>query len=502
MRYLPAMFDPAFLRGETWGFPQASVEHIETHAAHVFLVDGLAFKIKKDVKLPYLDFSSVGKRRAVLEHELEINRPFAPAIYRSVDEVRGEPVLVMNRFPATALLSWQIGQRDIGRDLAIRLADMLAHAHGVAPPRDVPGVEIMTGLGAQLSGAFTDSPDIFAPAETLEFHAHYAAALRQHRHLLNSRSAAGLVRRCHGDLHCGNIAVLDDGPVLFDAIEFSEKIATIDVLYDLAFLLMDLLRHGQHAAANTVLNRYFHMRRADEDLSGLALLPLFLSTRSGVRALVTADLVHEQPVTGSAKPRGIALDYFRASLAYLKPEKPRLVCVGGLSGTGKTTLAAAIAPDLKPAPGALHVRTDVERKLLAGVAETDRLPSSGYTPAASAQVYHAVLQRAGAALAAGHSVIVDAVFASEAERHDAEQLAAQNNAAFHGIWLEAPPGVMKQRVTARRDDASDADHTVVERQLSYDLGRITWPRIDASGEIGATCDAVRRTVLSPPAGPA
>ena len=287
------MFDAAFLRGETWGYPGEPVEHMETHAAHVFLVADRAFKIKKAVKLPYLDFSDAEKRRAVLAQELAINRIFAPDLYLRTAEVKGEPVLVMRRFPSQALLSWQMAHGDIDPALAARLARMAADAHAQAPRREAGGAGIMMGLGAQLSSAFIDSPDIFRPAETLEFHALCESALKAGKPLLNARGERGLVRRCHGDMHSGNIIVEEGTPQLFDAIEFSEKIAIIDVLYDLAFLLMDLWTHDERRAANIVLNRYLHLRRAEEDLSGLALLPLFLSTRAGVRALVTADLAHE-----------------------------------------------------------------------------------------------------------------------------------------------------------------------------------------------------------------
>ena len=475
------MFDPAFLKSETWGFNGQSVEHVETHAAHVFLVGNRAFKIKKDVKLPYLDFSSVEKRHAVLEDELAINRAFAPDIYLEVKEVRGEPVLVMRRFPAHALLSWQIAHGSIGSELAEKLAAMIAAAHRLAPQRETRGSAIMLGLGAQLSKAFTDSPDLFRRAETLEFHALYEAAHLRLKPVLNARGEQGLVRRCHGDMHAGNIIVEDGHPSLFDAIEFSEKIATIDVLYDLAFLLMDLWHHDEKSAANIVLNRYLHLRREKEDLSGLALLPLFLSTRAGVRALVTADLVHELPVSGSLQQRGLALDWFRACIAYLKPASPILVCVGGLSGTGKTTVSRDLAPYVGAPPGALHVRSDVERKVLAGVTEEVRLAGEAYSQASSEQVYAACFKRAKAALAAGHSVVLDAVFADGREREAAAAIAESSGVAFHGVWLEAPPEILKFRVAARKGDASDATAAVVDKQMSYNLGPLNWSRADASG---------------------
>ncbi len=494
--------NPAYLRGETWGVPGATVEHIETHAAHVFLAGAFAFKMKKDVKLPYLDFSTVDKRREVINREFEINKAIAPGIYLGVIEVDGEPVLKMNRFDNAALLSRRMGLGQTAAPLAGNLAVMAAAAHGDAPLRDVPGADIMVGLGAQLSNAFTSSPDIFAPAETLEFHALFEEALQRLKPLLNQRTDKGLVRRCHGDMHGGNIVIIGDRPTLFDAIEFSEKIATIDVLYDLAFLLMDLMRYGRRDAANTILNRYLHLRRRSEDLSGLAALPLFLATRAGVRALVAADLVHELAIGMSLKPRGDALDYFRASIAYLKPPPPILVCVGGLSGTGKTVLSSAIAPGIGAAPGAIHIRSDIERKVLASVAEDARLPDDAYAPQNAGEVYRAMFERAECALRAGHAVVLDAVFASEAERNGAERLAKQLHTGFKGYWLQASPEIMKARVSARHGDASDATAEVVGKQLHYDLGRIAWAHVDATGSMDQTAAEVRRTLPYPPGGPA
>ena len=255
---------------------------------------------------------------------------------------------------------------------------------------------------------------------------------------------------------------------------------------------MDLLRHGRRAAANIVLNRYLHLRRDAEDLSGLAALPLFLATRAGVRALVTADLLHELPANASQKQRGLALDYFRASLAFLKPAHPELVCVGGLSGTGKTVLAASLAPALGAAPGALHIRSDIERKVLARAAETARLGPEHYTPAAAVKVYGAMLARAEAGLASGQAVVLDAVFAGENERHAAESLARRRGIAFRGLWLEAQAETLKARVAARRGDASDATVEVVERQLRYDPGRLDWARVDAGGGPEETYERAKR----------
>jgi uncharacterized protein len=474
------MVNPDFLRSETWGFAGADVEHIETHAAHVFLCGDRAFKIKKDVKLPYLDFSTVERRRAVLEHELAVNRAFAPDIYLKIVDKAGEPVLVMKRFNGKSLLSEILERGELSAALAAELASTIADSHRKAPAMTMAGADIMSALGAQLSAAFAASPDIFPSNAAAEFNLLYGERLRRLTPLLNRRAQQGLVRRCHGDLHSGNIILLDGKPVLFDAIEFSDRIATVDVLYDLAFLIMDLLRREQGQAANILLNRYLHFRRKEEDLSGLTALPLFLATRAGVRALVTADLAHELPKADSVTESHKATDYFKACIDFLKPQTPQLVCIGGLSGTGKSTLAAKLVPSIGSPPGAIHVRSDIERKVMAGVADTYRLPAEHYSKENSRMVYEATMGRAERALKAGMPVVIDAVFAGQAERDAVSQLAKSRGVPFYGLWLSAPAEVLKARVGSRAGDASDATCDVVDAQLRFDLGSMTWTLVDAS----------------------
>ena len=269
-------------------------------------------------------------------------------------------------------------------------------------------------------------------------------------------------------------------PVLFDAIEFDEDMATIDTLYDLAFLLMDLDHRGRRDAANRVLSRYLWHSRAALDLEAMAAMPVFLALRSAVRAMVTIQRAAQQNGAARSASTGEAGRYLAHAIGYLTPAPPSLIAVGGLSGTGKSTLAASLAPHVGAAPGAVHLRTDLERKAMARVSETDRLPAETYTVESSRKVYALVLDRAEAALRAGHSAVVDGVFATADERAAAEQLAERVGVAFTGLWLTAPPEVLRRRVEQRRDDASDADVSVVERQLGFDLGTLGWTRIDAS----------------------
>jgi predicted kinase len=329
--------------------------------------------------------------------------------------------------------------------------------------------------------AFGKAPDLFPPPGVDALARVSRAAHARIQELLSERGERGLIRRIHGDLHLGNVVLLDGRPVLFDAIEFSAMIATGDLLYDLAFLLMDLTERGLKPAANIVLNRYLIETRRAEDLDALAALPLFLSMRAAIRAKVTAARLayaacEERPAIATS-----ARKYFDFARRCIEPAPPVLVTVGGLSGTGKSVLARALAADLEPAPGAVVLRSDIERKALCAKDEGERLPNDAYAEAVTARVFASLADKARRALAAGHSAIVDAVFSKPQERMLMEESAAVLGVPFRGLFLAADLATRIARVGMRGHDASDADVAVARRQESYDLGTLAWRRIDASG---------------------
>ncbi len=474
------------------------VERIDTHGAIVFLAGKRAYKVKRAVAFPYMDFSTLERREHFCRHEREINSRTAPGLYLDVVPVRQGPqglmlggdsgptvewVLVMHRFEQAALLSQIADSGRLTAEIMRDLADAIAAFHAAAEPRRERGggTAAMTWVVRENGEEFAERDDLFAPAEAARLTTLGLAQLERHAALLDGRAEAGAVRLCHGDLHLRNVVLLDGRPTLFDAIEFNDAIACIDVFYDLAFLLMDLDHRGLRPFANLVLNRYLQQRG---DLEALALLPLFLSARAAVRAKVAASQeAVAAPETDKAARRTEAMAYFRRALDYLTPAPARLVAVGGLSGTGKTSLARALAPNLGRAPGALHLRSDVLRKQLAGVSELERLPESAYSKEASSAVYAALCEQAAAGLAGGQAVVVDAVFARPEERQAIAAIAAAADVPFDGLWLETESAVMTSRVSGRRGDASDADAAVVEKQLTYDLGSIEWRRLDATAEL-------------------
>jgi hypothetical protein len=288
------------------------------------------------------------------------------------------------------------------------------------------------------------------------------------------------VRRGHGDLHLGNIVLIDGKPVIFDAIEFDPLLATVDVLYDLAILLMDQVERKLGGAAAVVLNRYLAKTDRDEDLDGVATLPLFLSLRAAIRAKVTAAKL-TAATNDRDKIAAAARDYFGLALAVIAPPPPMLVAVGGHSGTGKSVLARALAEFVPPAPGAVVLRSDVARKRMFGAAETARLPADAYTLEQTERVYATLAAQARHVVAAGHSAIADAVYSRPDERAQIAAVAQAAGVPFRGLFLTADLATRIARVERRRHDASDATADVARQQEDYALGDIDWAIIDAGG---------------------
>jgi aminoglycoside phosphotransferase family enzyme/predicted kinase len=488
----------------------AKVTRIDTHAASVFLAGEHAYKVKQAVKFPFLDFSTLDKRKAVLEAEIAANKPFAPQLYLGLVPItsesgtlalggKGQPVewaLKMRRFDETQTLDRLAGTGRIDRTLAEALALAVADAHARAPVVDAaPWLAGLRDYIQQNADDFATHPDLFPKREAGELIKATRAALDRLEPLLMARGAAGLVRRGHGDLHLGNIALIGGKPVPFDALEFDPVMASGDVFYDLAFLLMDLVERTLDAAANTVLNVYFAKCARDDDADALAALPLFMSLRAAIRAKVTAAKI---PTADAAKRDAIATEaqtYFKLACRLIAPSPPTLVAAGGLSGTGKSMLARTLAPHVAPPPGALVVRSDVERKRLFGVAETERLPSEAYTPEVTAKTYAALAEKARRIVAAGHSVVVDAVLARPDERAAIADVARSHGFAFRGLFLTADLATRIARVGGRSGDASDAGAAVVHAQESYDLGDLEeWYTVDASGTPGQTLANARRAL--------
>lgn len=451
---------------------------VETHISAVYVGRDTAWKMKKAVALGFLDFTRLADRERFCRRELALNAPLAPGLYRDVVPLTRGTDGALREGGEGPAVEWVLRMAPVPPE---DFLDAVADRGGLTPALLDAAADAVAAMHAAAERATVDAPAAMArilegnvpaarragldPARVEAWAGAARAELARVAPLLAARAAAGFVRRGHGDLHLGNMCLRGGRPVLFDALEFDEGLARIDVGYDLAFLLMDLdLRVGR-AAANRVMARYV-ARTGDAGL--VAGLPLWLSLRAMIRA-------HVEAARGRDSQALLA-----AAIAHLAPGPARLVAIGGLQGTGKSTLARALAPMLGRCPGALVLRTDEVRKRRFGVAPEARLPPEAYAPAVSAAVHEEVFAMAAAALAGGQAVVVDAVFLDPAMRARAAAVARGGAARFDGLWLEAPIEVLRARIAARRDDASDADEAVLLRAAAVDPGAIDWHRIDVT----------------------
>jgi aminoglycoside phosphotransferase family enzyme/predicted kinase len=397
-----------------------------------------------------------------------------------------EFVLKMRRFDQAGLYDRMAGEGRLGVASMAPLAAVIASFHDSADRVLSAGqtVRRLEGVLGDNAETFAADPAVFPPQKARALEAESRQSLTALAPLLASRASGGFVRHCHGDLHLRNIVEIDGSPVLFDALEFDDRLATIDVLYDLAFLLMDLGKRGLNAHANALLNAYLDAEGDTGNLVGLAALPLFLSMRAAVRAKVELLRATMDAPDRAASARGEARAYFDLAHDFLAPPGPRLVAIGGLSGSGKSEVARAIAPHIGAFPGAVHVRSDVERKRMFGVGPLERLPPEAYAQEeVTKQVYAACRKRASMALDGGQAVIVDAVHARQEEREALAALSAAAGVPFTGLWLDAPANILRDRIAARSADVSDATVELVDVQRGYDIGPQSFAVIDARGSL-------------------
>ncbi len=486
------------------------VERIDTHCSIVFLAGDRAYKLKRAVTYSYLDYSRLELRKHACERELILNRRTAPALYLRIQPITRTAngrltlggdgaaldwVLVMTRFSEEDLFDRMAASGRLSSRIMRQLADAIARFHATAEMRrdHGGGRAIVNVIQENDDNLRTASPPL-ENEKIAELHSKCDRTLVSLRDLLDRRRTEGKVRQCHGDLHLRNICLFDGRPTLFDCIEFRDELACIDVLYDLAFLLMDLHHRSHSGLASVVFNRYMDMSAETE---GVAALPLFLCLRAAIRAHVMAASAAKQDFPAERKSEmQQAVAYLDLALEFLVPAKPLLVAIGGLSGSGKSAIGAGIAPDFKPVPGARVIRSDVMRKRLMGQAPEQHLPASAYTEEMNRRVYETMLAEAACTLASGYTAIVDATFLGPTDRLAPEMLARRANVPFLGLWLDAPPDKLRERIAARCGDASDADVRVLDQQLCVDPGQIGWHRIEVFADYANCLEATKRLLNS------
>ncbi|MEQ8653991.1 MAG: AAA family ATPase [Kiloniellales bacterium] len=491
-------------------FSGQAPRRIATHGNMIFLTPTHAYKLKRAVDFGWMDFSSLEKRAEACRQELELNRRTAPEIYCRVLAVTeeadgfaldgsGRPVewlVEMQRFDEAQRLDHVLDRGALAPGNMRDLADAIAAFHGAAEraaPRDFAAT--LEAIAQDNAIDMGRAADLFPEADRTALRDSTLRELDRHRDLIGARVAAGWLRRCHGDLHLANIVLWKGRPTPFDCIEFNEDFIAIDPLYDLAFLLMDLEQRGRRDLANLVLNRWLAMVPEPAwQLAGLALLPLFLSIRAGVRAKISGMQWLEAAGALRSQRAAEARRYVKHAQAFLQPVPVELVAVGGLSGSGKSTLAVDLAVGLGPAPGAVLLRSDVLRKRLHGIAPEERLPPAAYSEAENRRMADALVKQCEAALRAGRSVVLDAVNADPQLRGQLDDLAGGLGCPFTKLWLEAPLAVLQARVSDRQGDASDATAEIVERQSTSIVPPTDWQRIDASGAASETLATAHKLV--------
>lgn len=477
-----------------------AVSVIKTHYAQLYLAVDFVVKINRAVSFSYLDLTTLYKRRQVCERELELNQPVLPDIYLCVaaivalndgslkfafnsdaipqDEIVREWCLIMRRFDESCVLDNVARRGEFNLELARMTGQSIAEYHNLLPTvagkdGDTRIEEIIAELEFELKRL-----DFVFPQNTIDrliekMHQRFTDLKER----LKRRSDNGCIRRCHGDLHLRNIMIWQLKPVPFDALEIDEMLATTDILYDLAFLIMDLCYRDLVPAANGVLNEYF-LRTDERNVSDVALLNLFISIRAAFRAITTAQgisAVRGNNVRAHMLNAQIeALSYFRLAETALIPKRAMVVAIGGLSGSGKSTIARELCTRLTSLPGAVLLQPDAERKAEFSIYNTNRLAPEHYTVSIADSVNQRVLNRETCAIDSHYPVIVDATFLSPDKRHDIAALAADAQVDFHGFWLSAPGDILKNRIRTRHGDASDTNLVELEKQLVQNSGAISW----------------------------
>ena len=473
--------------------PVKNIRLIETHISWVILTGDFAYKIKKPVDFGFLNFSTLEKRHEYCMNELHLNRRLAAEIYLDVVSISGtqnKPVInghgeifeyavKMAQFPQSAQLDNMLAAGELKAEHMDEIARMIARFH--------QAIEI-----ADNTMEFGNSKAVYQPvaenfmqidehldtgpyANTLDkLQSWSKASFVKQEPVFTRRKQDGFIRECHGDMHLRNMLWLEtdsnSGPVAFDCIEFNPQLRWIDVISEVAFLLMDLQDRQQYQLANRFLNTYLE---ATGDYPGLTVLPFYLCYRALVRAKVSALRLEQANITAEEREKTLSEfeSYLELATLYTQPTSPKLIIMSGLSASGKSTVSQQLLETL----GAIRIRSDVERKRLFGIKPEEQavedkgaeeINSGIYSTTASQQTYNKLAELASTIISAGYSVIIDAAFLKHEQRKPFQQLAKDLAAPYIILEITAPAEILRQRIKARKNDVSDADLSVLEYQLA------------------------------------
>ncbi|MEH6456554.1 MAG: AAA family ATPase [Cocleimonas sp.] len=474
------------LHPDVYDHAVGKIELIETHISWVVLTGDFVYKIKKPVDFGFLDFSTLAKRKEFCEQEFQLNRRLAPDIYLGVVSINGtidKPVISkgldndksfeyavkMKQFSQSSQLDNMLAEGNLTVELIDALALMVAdfHKHTV-----VSNTHDSYGKKDKIYNPVTENFELIN--ESLKTNAYESKltaikkwSLKEFTKLesvFQQRKRDGFVRECHGDMHLRNLAWINDKPVAFDCIEFNPDLRWIDVISEIAFLIMDLQDREQQHLANRFLNKYLEITG---DYRGLKVLPFYLCYRAMVRAKVDALRIGQLNQDSEIIQDEFKAfeSYFHLAISYTKSPKPALIIMRGLSASGKST----VSQQLLEKTGAIRLRSDVERKRMFGREIGDKVASDIdkgiYTADASEQTYAKLLELASKIITSGFSVIIDAAFLQHQQRISFQNLASHLVIPYTIIEVTAPIKVLQQRIIARKNDASDADLSVLNNQI-------------------------------------
>ena len=454
------------------------IQFIQTHVSYVFLTGDYAYKVKKPVNFGFLDFSTLEAREHFCSEELRMNQPNAPEIYLEVLPITQtgdkfvlggaseavEYVLKMCQFPQEALFIEMFEQGKLTEGHMEELGRVVAQFHAKAQTNDyirsfgeVSKIREAIDENYQQTENYIGGPQTQQQFdETKDFTDRF---FEEEQELFATRRENNSIRECHGDLHLRNICLWHDKIQLFDRIEFNEPFRFVDVMYDVAFAVMDLEARGSKNLGNAFLNTYVEQTG---DWEGLQVLPLYLSRQAYVRAKVTSFLLDDPGVPDEAKQEAaaVASDYYRLACEYTKGNEGRLILMSGLSGSGKTTVARHLARRL----GAIHLRSDAVRKHLAGIPLEQQGEDELYTPAMSEKTYKRLLELGIKLASQGFPVILDAKYDRQAFREEAIALFQSSQLPVQIIHCTAPEDVLRDRLLSRTGDVSDATADLLTQQ--------------------------------------
>ena len=470
-----------------YSHPVGDIELIETHISWVVLTGDYAYKIKKPVNFGFLDFSTLEKRKKYCEQELYLNRRLAPDIYLDVVSISGsvenpiisdekkafEYAVKMRQFPQSAQLDNMLQAGELRNEHIDAIAQMVAEFHKntvVAndnvdygePEKLFKPVKENFELIFERINASLKTSDYEAKLDELKKWSE--SEFVRLKSIFTQRKREGFIRECHGDMHLRNLVWLDGKALAFDCIEFNANLRWIDVISEIAFLMMDLQDRGQEQLANRFINAYLEITG---DYDGLSVLPFYLCYRAMVRAKVDALRIEQLSDDPNTTELAEFESYIELALRYTKVKAPKLIIMRGLSASGKSTVSQQIIENT----GAIRIRSDVERKRLFDISldKKAKMPNAVdegiYSSESSEQTYGKLLELASAIINAGNTVLVDAAFLKHEQRKPFEKLAISRGVTFIIIEVTASFDVLRQRIMARKNDVSDADISVLEHQI-------------------------------------